>query len=122
MSVKLARFPARERLKEGKDFQKVYRLGRRYIEEGITLYVYNVNPKERKMGISVSKKIGGAVERNRIKRLFRELYRKNKLKMVEGIHLVLSARGNLSQLSYREGESIFFRLLQKAKLLKVGNE
>lgn len=120
MSVGLEseKFTARERLKGRREFEKVYRLGRRYTGEGIVLYVYRVASKERRLGTTVSKKIGGAVVRNRIKRFFREWYRQNKGKMVEGIHLVLEARKELSELSYQEGEAIFLRLLEEAKLLK----
>ena len=124
MSVGLEseKFSARERLKGRRDFEKVYRLGRRYTGEGIVLYVYRVASPEMRLGTTVSKKIGGAVVRNRIKRFFREWYRKNKGKMVEGIHLVLEARKELSELSYQEGEAIFLRLLAEAKLLKSGIE
>jgi ribonuclease P protein component len=103
------KFSARERLKGRRDFEKVYRLGRRYTGEGIVLYVYRVASPEMRLGTTVSKKI-------------REWYRKNKGKMVEGIHLVLEARKELSELSYQEGEAIFLRLLAEAKLLKSGIE
>ena len=61
------------RLKKEKDFNKVFKEGKRLFSESLTL-VY-LPSKELKVGFAVSKKHGESVKRNRIKRLVRESFR-----------------------------------------------
>ena len=61
------------RLKKEKDFDRVFKNGKRLFSDSLTL-VY-LPSKELKMGVAVSKKHGGSVKRNRIKRLIRESFR-----------------------------------------------
>lgn len=61
------------RLKKEKDFNKVFKEGKRLFSESLTL-IY-LPSKELKVGYAVSKKHGGSVIRNRIKRLMRESFR-----------------------------------------------
>jgi len=53
-----------------------------------------------RLGITVSKKIGNAVKRNRIKRVIRELFRLNKNRFPVGYDIVIVARRDASHLSY----------------------
>ena len=62
-----------QRLKKEKDFEKVFKNGKRLFSNTITLLYYPA--KEIKVGFVVSKKHGSAVMRNRIKRLLRESFR-----------------------------------------------
>ena len=61
------------RLKKQKDFEKVFKEGKRLFSPSLTL-IY-LPSKELKVGFAVSKKHGGSVLRNRIKRLMRESFR-----------------------------------------------
>ncbi len=61
------------RLKKEKDFKTVFNKGKRLFSNSIT--VICLPSKELKAGFAVSKKHGGSVERNRIKRLLRESFR-----------------------------------------------
>ncbi len=61
------------RLKKEKDFQLVFSKGKRVYSKNLTL-IY-LQSKELKVGFAVSKKHGGSVERNRIKRVLRESFR-----------------------------------------------
>ena len=61
------------RLKKEKDFSRVFKEGKRIFSDSLTL-IY-LPSKELKMGVAVSKKHGGSVKRNRIKRLIRESFR-----------------------------------------------
>lgn len=61
------------RLKKEKDFKLVFNKGKRLYSSSLTL-VY-LPSKELKVGYAVSKKHGGSVQRNRIKRLLRESFR-----------------------------------------------
>ena len=61
------------RLKKVKDFKLVFNKGKRLYSSSLTL-VY-LPSKELKVGYAVSKKHGGSVQRNRIKRLLRESFR-----------------------------------------------
>ena len=61
------------RLKKEKDFSKVFKEGKRLFSESLTL-IY-LPSDELKAGFAVSKKHGGSVKRNRIKRLLRESFR-----------------------------------------------
>ncbi len=61
------------RLKKEKDFNKVFKNGKRIFSSGLTL-IY-VEEKELKVGYAVGKKHGKSVKRNRIKRILRESFR-----------------------------------------------
>lgn len=61
------------RLKKEKDFNRVFKEGKRLFSDSLTL-VY-LPSKELKVGFAVGKKHGGSVQRNRIKRLLRESFR-----------------------------------------------
>lgn len=66
-----------ETLKNSRDFKKVIESGTREILENFTVYILS-NPGGRtRIGISVSRKAGGSVRRNRIKRRLREALRRN---------------------------------------------
>ena len=74
-------------IKENHLYVKAYRLGKKYVGNNIAFYVLKdkhasllkkQNPEKKfynRIGISVSKKFGGAVERNRVKRIIREAMR-----------------------------------------------
>lgn len=65
----------------------------------------------------VSKKVGGAVSRNRAKRLMREVVRKKFLAMIQGYDLVLIGRHAISQASLNEVAGALDELLGRAKLI-----
>ena len=67
------------RIKKQADFQRLFQKGKRAFSPSLTL-LYVPAPKMR-MGISVGKKHGKSVQRNRIKRLVREAFRLNQDKM-----------------------------------------
>lgn len=78
------------------------------------------------MGFSVSKRLGGAVDRNRIKRVLREVYRANALALRGNMDFVLIARAPLVELLETEGftavEAKLMEVFRKAGLVHVREE
>ncbi|NIA23508.1 MAG: ribonuclease P protein component [Proteobacteria bacterium] len=80
-------FPKSLRLAKNSEFRTVFFHGRRYICDGISIFA--LKQKEKKIGISVSsKKLRKAVDRNRVKRILREIVRKKKNLIPDNLHLV----------------------------------
>jgi ribonuclease P protein component len=68
-------FSAKQRLKSKGDFQRVYDRKRSAADEWLVVYVCESSLPQPRVGLSVSKKVGCAVVRNRFKRLYREAFR-----------------------------------------------
>jgi ribonuclease P protein component len=82
----------------------VYRHGRSTANRHLVLYSFpNPAGDTMRLGLSVSRRVGGAVERNRIKRLLREAYARAESDMRPGHDVVVVARPAAAELAEREG-------------------
>lgn len=66
---------ASDRLKNDRDFKRVYNRGRSFVSPAIVTYCFKKKYGGVRIGITTGKKIGGAVERNRCRRIIREAWR-----------------------------------------------
>ena len=99
-SYGLFSFKKSERILKNEDYTSVRLSGvSRYTKHFRVTYMPNDSGITR-LGITVSKKIGNAVKRNRIKRVLRELFRLNKSFFPDGYDIVIVARKDASHLSY----------------------
>lgn len=94
--------PKQHRLLRSRDFARVRRRGRSASGPLIALYVLPVRPPDVRVGFSVSKKVGKAVIRNRVKRRLREAVRHELPSIRPGTELVFIARPAAAGASYWE--------------------
>ena len=88
-------FKRRYSLKKRKEFAAVHRRGVSRADRRLVV-LYLRGGKEVKVGLSVSKKLGGAVARNRIKRLLRECVRPNLSLLKPGKYVIIARQGAVS--------------------------
>ena len=93
-----------ERLRSRRDFLKVFRSGGRVHRRGLLLHFLANGLDHDRLGLSVSRRIGGAVRRNRVKRWLREAYRRNKRTRGPGMDLVVTPKIPLLEEDYHEAE------------------
>jgi ribonuclease P protein component len=94
----------RVRLSRSADFDRVFRQGRSHAGRELVLYVFpRGEADEPRLGLSVSRKVGGAVQRNRVKRLLREAFALEGSRLPAGTDAVVVARPEANALAEREG-------------------
>ncbi len=98
--------PKRRRLSRSGEFDRVYRDGSSHATRYLVLYNFPRRGEEEhdvRLGVSASRKVGGAVDRNRVKRALREAFWSLSERLPEGHDFVLVARPEISGLIEREG-------------------
>ncbi|HIC90720.1 MAG TPA: ribonuclease P protein component [Syntrophaceae bacterium] len=91
-----------ERIRKRSEFLSIARFGKRYHTKHF-MVVFNPNHLGiARLGISVSKKVGGPVKRNRVKRLIREFFRLNKRNLPCSHDVLVVAKQGSSNLTYQE--------------------
>lgn len=93
-------FPRSSRILRTYEYQQLRLHGRRLNSRNFTLYVTCQGDELPRMGLTVSRKVGGAVVRNRIKRLLREFFRTHRSMLLPGLSLSIVARSTAAGLNY----------------------
>ena len=112
-------FSKQERIRTTKDFKRVFNKKQKCISKYFNLYwANNDNTHLTRIGIVISKKIGKAYVRNKIKRLIRETYRLNKRSIKKSCDIIFLCKPEIKQLNnyYLMKEQIFY-VLDNANLL-----
>lgn len=120
-------FPARLRIKQRREFLQVQQGGRKH---HVRHFIVFVSPRRdqpagaegaglpTRLGITVTRKIGNAVERNRIKRLVREVFRLHRARLPEGLDLVWIAKQQAAQACFADVLDDFEALARRSDLTR----
>lgn len=106
----------KNRLRKKKEFNFIYKKGTAFFCKYFTMYVVKTRYKEKKIGFTVSNKVGNSVVRHRIKRLMSEAVRLN-LELLPVNNYIFVAKPNSEKLSLAEVTDNFLYLLKKAELI-----
>ncbi len=85
-------FPREQRLRKRREFLAAYKRGAKIQAAHFVLYILENDLPHHRLGVTVSRKIGSAVVRNRIKRQLREVFRRNKRAISPPCDVVVNAR------------------------------
>lgn len=112
-------FSKGERLHKRKEFLEVYERGDKIQTPHLVLYISENNLPRPRLGVTVSRKIGKPVVRNRVKRRLREIFRTHKEHLSPPCDLVVNAKRSAAAASFQELRSDFINALERWKREKV---
>lgn len=108
------RFPQVLRLKTPAQFKTVYDRKKSASDDGLIVYACENGLPHPRLGVSVSKKIGGAIVRNRYKRLFREAFRLTRPELPIGVDLILIPRPQAGEPTLEQLKASLVKLAAQA--------
>ncbi|MFN0083749.1 MAG: ribonuclease P protein component [Blastocatellia bacterium] len=110
-----------QKLRNSQQFRRVYDQGQRFHTPHFSVFILRTEGSERRIGITVTRKIGNAVLRNRCKRRLREILRSCLSEASagdsdcdrSGFDMVINAKSGLAEADSRELETGFRRVIAK---------
>ncbi len=127
----------KQRIKREAEFKKIMKKGKSYADPYLVMYVLNgnseINPlassekrlspeggyPSPRLGLSIDRRIGKAIIRNRIKRWMREVFRLHQSRLRDRIEMILIARSSARELvDYSEMEKRILNLWGKARIFR----
>ena len=102
------------RLRSKSGFQAIFENGENYSVKHVAIYILK-GPK--KFGFIASKKVGNSVQRNRARRLMREVVRLHMSEIRNDIQIIFIARVRIRAVSYMEVEKSMINMLKRANAL-----
>lgn len=106
-------------VKENREFKRIYRKGKSIISPELITYVIKNRTKDVKYGITASKKIGSAVERNRARRVIREAYYNLSDSITNGYNIIFIARTKTIKLKSTDIKEKMQTHLKELGILKL---
>jgi ribonuclease P protein component len=107
-----------ERLRHRRDYQHVLQHGTKQVAPAFVLYVLPRAASGSRLGIAVSRRVGNAVVRNRVKRHARECFRQHKAELGPPCDIVVVARQAAVEMSHSEYTRQFLILLRRCQRLQ----
>ena len=105
-------------LKKDCDFRKVYKHGKSFANRYLVMYILENKSDSSRIGISVSKKVGNAITRNKIRRRIKEAYRLNIDENVKnGYDIIFIARVSCNEAEYKDIDNAINHLVKKSNLI-----
>lgn len=108
----------RFRLRKNMEFKKVYNGGKNFWNRNLVLYIKKNNLEEPRLGITITKKVGNAVVRNKIRRRIKEIYRLNLHRIKGGYDLIIIPKKNVVDISFKDLESALNHILKRSNMFK----
>ena len=106
-----------QRIKKNKEFQRIFKKGKSFANRQFIVYVLKSDQPEFRVGLSVSKKVGNAVTRNRIKRYIRQTFLERKEDLMPNADYVIIARQQAAEMDFHESKKSLEHVLRIARAL-----
>ena len=108
------RLGSAQRVRRSADFSAAREVGRRIDGGWFLLWVRNRgDDRSARLGVAASRAVGGAVVRNRCKRVLRDLFRRHQYEIPRGLDLIVSARPSMTKVETGELEKRFLKTLRR---------
>lgn len=105
-------FPKDNRLLKQKDFDKVYQGGKSYQNQYFHFYFLEKDGPPPRLGLALGKEVGKAVQRNKVKRIIREIFRTNK-DLFNNMDLIVKPLAGIKNLGRKEIRAILKKSLRE---------
>lgn len=104
-------------LHKNSQFQHMYAAGKSYANRMMVVYVLPKAVPDRHVGFAAGKRLGGAVVRNRVKRLLREVYRLNQSRLISDADFIFVGRKAMTTADLSAVNRAFEDLCKRARIL-----